>query len=318
MSRGRESSRNVNRRTVVGAGLAGLALANCGETGKGSGSSTGGSGDSDTGGATGTGGASATGGKSGTGGASGSTGGSTGSTGGTSGSSADAGAQGGSGGSADAGDFPADARIEAGRPDGMTGTSTPGVCTRTDPNDEGPFYLANAPFRTVLADKADGEWLIVTGRVLNTKCEALPGAIVDVWHSDGAPDGQSDYDNDPRGKFRWRGKIKADGEGTYSYETIKPGRYNNGGSLRPSHIHYKISATGYGTLTTQFQPKGDPFFDGISKHSLDVPFVKENGIWKAQIDIVFRSGMAFREPEREERAGVPRRSFFFLGGSRRA
>src|SRR6185436_12424605 len=45
MSRGRESSRNVNRRTVVGAGLAGLALANCGETGKGSGSSTGGSGD---------------------------------------------------------------------------------------------------------------------------------------------------------------------------------------------------------------------------------------------------------------------------------
>jgi putative membrane protein len=44
--------------------------------------------------------------------------------------------------------------------------------------------------------------------------------------------------------------------------------------------------------------------------------VKENGIWKTQIDIVFRSGMAFRAPEREERAGVPRRSFFFLGGSR--
>jgi protocatechuate 3,4-dioxygenase beta subunit len=89
------------------------------------------------------------------------------------------------------------------------------VCTRTDANDEGPFYLANAPFRTVLADKADGEWLIVTGRVINTKCEAVPGAIVDVWHSDGAPDGQSDYDNDPRGKFRWRGKIKADGDGYY-------------------------------------------------------------------------------------------------------
>jgi protocatechuate 3,4-dioxygenase beta subunit len=303
----------LTRRTIVGVGA--LALAHCGGQTTFHGDGTGG--DGDTGGSTGsTGGAPGTGGKT-------ATGGSTGSTGGASGMggqpvSADAGAEGGAGGSPDGGDFPADARIEAGRPDGMTGTSTPGVCTRTDANDEGPFYLANAPFRSVLADKSDGEWLIVTGRVLNTKCEGVPGAIVDVWHSDGAPDGQSDYDNDPKGQFRWRGKIKADSDGSYMYETIKPGRYNNGGQLRPCHIHYKISGAGYPTLTTQFQPKGDTAFDGISKHSLDVPFVKENGIWKTKIDIVFRANMAMRAPEREDPPRVPRRSFFFLGGSKRA
>jgi protocatechuate 3,4-dioxygenase beta subunit len=110
-----------------------------------------------------------------------------------------------------------------------------------------------------------------------------------------------------RGRSIWPGRPSG---------TCWPTRPTASGQLRPSHIHYKVSADDYGTLTTQFQPKGDPFFDGIAKHSLDVPFVQESGIWKAQIDIVLRSGMALHAPEREPL--LPRRSFFFLGAPRRA
>jgi protocatechuate 3,4-dioxygenase beta subunit len=287
---------DLTRRTLIGA-TAGLALtASSGGTSGSTGSKGGGDGTSETGGG---GGAGGQGGSSATGGAGGS---------GGSAASPDAGAS----VSPDGGDYPDDARIETGRPDGMTDIATPGTCVRTDANDEGPFYMPNAPFRSVLADKADGQWLVVTGRVLNTKCEGLAGAVVDIWHSNGAPDGKSDYDNDPRGMFRWRGKIRVDAQGSYSYETIKPGRYNNGGQLRPSHIHYKITAPGYQELTTQFQPTGDSAFDDIAKHSLDIPFVQENGVWKAKIDIVFRPGLVLREPRSPE-PKPRRRSFFFLG-----
>jgi protocatechuate 3,4-dioxygenase beta subunit len=41
--------------------------------------------------------------------------------------------------------------------------------------------------------------------------------------------------------------------------TVLPGRYPNGRSFRPRHIHYKVRAPGFPELTTQLYFEGDEF-----------------------------------------------------------
>ncbi|MFK7771983.1 MAG: T9SS type A sorting domain-containing protein [Saprospiraceae bacterium] len=120
---------------------------------------------------------------------------------------------------------------------------------------EGPFYtdnpptIANAQLATV--DEA-GDKMIISGRVFNLDCsEYIPDAIVDVWHANNA----GAYDN---AGYNLRGKMVTNAQGFYMYETIKPGKYLNGGDFRPAHIHYKITPPGFATLTTQLYFEGDP------------------------------------------------------------
>ncbi len=137
-------------------------------------------------------------------------------------------------------------------------------CIDTDDNIEGPFYKPGAPFRTALADPAmAGTKLTVSGRVLSERCAPLAGALLDVWQANDA--GQ--YDNVG---FILREKLYTDADGNYQVQTIVPGRYLNGPTYRPSHIHVKASAPGFATLTTQLYFAGDPFnaSDAFIKPSL--------------------------------------------------
>ena len=96
-----------------------------------------------------------------------------------------------------------------------------------------------------------GERLIISGRVFNLNCnEFIPETIVDVWHANDV--GQ--YDNQT---FNLRGITYTNAQGLYLFETIIPGKYLNGASFRPSHIHYKITPPGFPTLTTQLYFEGD-------------------------------------------------------------
>ena len=45
----------------------------------------------------------------------------------------------------------------------------------------------------------------------------------------------------------------------HAFETIQPGRYLNGGSFRPAHIHFMVSRPGLAPLTTQLYFAGDPY-----------------------------------------------------------
>ncbi|MCH2023937.1 MAG: T9SS type A sorting domain-containing protein [Saprospiraceae bacterium] len=119
---------------------------------------------------------------------------------------------------------------------------------------QGPFYSTNAPTiinnQLALANEP-GTRLIISGWVHNLDCtEYIGGAILDIWHANDA----GAYDNSG---FNLRGKTTSNNQGFYLFETIYPGKYLNGSSYRPAHIHFKITPPGYPLLTTQLYFQGD-------------------------------------------------------------
>ncbi len=123
----------------------------------------------------------------------------------------------------------------------------------TPPNDLGPFYKPQAPQTNKLSRPGDpGLPLLVSGTVWNTRGEALPGAVIELWHAD--PFGQ--YDNEG---FHYRGQVSAGRAGEYKFETNMPGHYP---TRIAQHIHYKISAPGHKPLITQLYFGTDPVFEG--------------------------------------------------------
>ncbi|WP_367392813.1 T9SS type A sorting domain-containing protein [Lewinella sp. LCG006] len=141
------------------------------------------------------------------------------------------------------------------------------TCDRTtlDYYGEGPFYTENPPMLegNQLAESDEpGERMIISGRVLNLSCsEFIPNTVVDVWHADN--DGA--YDNNG---YKLRGFTLTNEQGFYLFETIKPGKYLNGNSFRPSHIHYKITPPGFPQLITQLYFAGDDSIPGDAAASI--------------------------------------------------
>lgn len=143
----------------------------------------------------------------------------------------------------------------------------PQACDKTtlDFYGEGPFYTANAPVlqNGQLASSTEpGSRMIISGRVMNLDCtEAIQNASIDIWQADDA----GAYDN---AGFKLRGKTATNSQGFYQFETVKPGKYLNGNTFRPSHIHFKISATGFPELITQLYFQGDLSIPGDAAASI--------------------------------------------------
>jgi len=141
------------------------------------------------------------------------------------------------------------------------------ACGITTPDyyGEGPFYTASPPMiegNKLAATEVLGDRMIISGRVFNLNCsEFIPGTIIDVWHAD--DDGV--YDNNG---YNLRGYTTTNEQGFYLFETIKPGKYQNGSSFRPSHIHYKIKPPGFSILTTQLYFDGDTSIEGDAAASI--------------------------------------------------
>lgn len=142
--------------------------------------------------------------------------------------------------------------------------TTPTVCQTTAPNIEGPFYKPGAPERAKLVlPQHDythlvgppARALVVEGRIVDDRCRPVPGARLDVWQADHV----GGYDQQG---FGMRGRLRADGDGRYRFETLHPGRYLNGDRYRPAHIHVKVSARNHHLLTTQLYFPNDPYNEG--------------------------------------------------------
>lgn len=135
-------------------------------------------------------------------------------------------------------------------------TNISGGCNPTTPDyyGQGPFYTANPPdiLNNQLAEATEvGTRIIISGVVRTLDCtEVIPDAVVDVWHANDP----GEYDNSG---FNLRGKMLSNAQGFYMFETIYPGKYQNGLVYRPSHIHFKITPPGYPTITTQLYFEGD-------------------------------------------------------------
>jgi hypothetical protein len=105
------------------------------------------------------------------------------------------------------------------------------ACSLTDENILGPYYKAGAPFRADIRDGQVGDLLYLSGVVRAADCATpLAGALVDVWqaNADGAYDGVG---------YTLRGRLHTDDRGRYELVTLVPGRYLNGDTYRPAHIH---------------------------------------------------------------------------------
>lgn len=168
-------------------------------------------------------------------------------------------------------------------------------CTQTteDYYGEGPFYTNNPPSisNNQLANSTEpGTKLIISGRVMNLDCsQVIPNAVVDVWHANDA----GAYDN---AGYNLRGQMQTNNQGFYIFETIKPGRYLNGNTYRPSHIHFKITPPNFSTLTTQLYFQGDPYIASdaaasINSGSFDatdriISLTNNNGTLEGTWDIV--------------------------------
>jgi len=152
----------------------------------------------------------------------------------------------------------------------------------------GPFYVSGGkelPFGSNIAEGVPGEPTYFSGRVLSTGGKPIPGAMLDLWSTDG--EGAYDVQLGDGNTLRARGKIKTDAQGRYAFWTIKPVGYpiptdglvgrllkaQDRHPYRPAHLHALIFKQGFKVLISQVYDPADPHIDS------DVQF----GVTKALI-----------------------------------
>lgn len=154
----------------------------------------------------------------------------------------------------------------------------------TPPQTEGPFY----PVKDQVDKDADmtkvngktgvalGERITVRGQVVDAKSgKAVAGALVEFWQA--CATGRYDHPEDTNTtaaldpNFQYWSQVRTDSEGKFSVLTVKPGAYPADVDwMRPPHIHVKVHAAGYPSLTTQLYIKGEGL-NSKDKILLNVP-----------------------------------------------
>lgn len=174
----------------------------------------------------------------------------------------------------------------------------------------GPFFVDGSPRYELgadLAHGAPGDPCDVSGTVKSVAGEPVGGARVDVWQSD--DNGLYDIQYDDLGEARARGHLYAGADGAFTFRTVLPTAYpiptdgpvgrllaaTRRSPMRPAHIHFRIEAEGYETLTTHLFVAGDPHLAadpvfGV-KNSLVVPFARTDGGWRVHYDFVLGASL---------------------------
>ncbi len=163
-------------------------------------------------------------------------------------------------------------------------TADAGACAETSDNIEGPFYREDPPARDMLDLYADeGTAVQLEGRVLDADCQPIPSAVVDFWHAD--PLGSYDIKTE---EMRYYGRVTADADGVWRFQSLVPGFYLNGAQYRPAHIHAKVFVDGVERLTTQLYFKGDPYIadDPYVRDDLIIDFTESDGALLGSFEFV--------------------------------
>lgn len=110
-----------------------------------------------------------------------------------------------------------------------------------------------------------GERIIVTGRVTDEDGKPVRNTLVEVWQANAA--GRYVHRADQHGapldpNFSGAGRCMTDGQGRYSFRSVKPGAYpwgNHPNAWRPNHIHFSLFGEYFASrLVTQMYFPGDP------------------------------------------------------------
>ena len=150
------------------------------------------------------------------------------------------------------------------------------AATITPSQVEGPFHPIEEQADTDIdltiieghAERAEGDVILVEGRVLDSEGRPIHNALVDVWQAN--HHGRYAHEGDPNTapldpNFQGWGLMKSAEDGHYGFKTIKPGAYPlkflGYEGWRCQHIHFKVSHADYADLTTQMYFKGDPLIE---------------------------------------------------------
>lgn len=140
----------------------------------------------------------------------------------------------------------------------------------------GPFHIDGSPAAEYGHDMSGGlpgRPLFITGRVLDTAGNPIPGAVLDVWQADS--DGTYEAQLPDVDEARLRAKYRAREDGTYCVRTIAPLGYSipmdgpvgdliartDISHFRPAHVHFLLEEPGYERLVTHLFEEGTRYLD---------------------------------------------------------
>jgi hydroxyquinol 1,2-dioxygenase len=140
----------------------------------------------------------------------------------------------------------------------------------------GPYFREDRPQHSDAADISGGlpgTPLFFEGRVVDREGVPVPGAGVDVWHSDA--DGHYDMEVPGQAEPAMRALFRTDETGHFGFRSIRPASYPIPGDgpvgelmsatsrslMRPAHVHVLIAAPGFQRVTTMLFPSDDPYLD---------------------------------------------------------
>ncbi len=113
--------------------------------------------------------------------------------------------------------------------------------------------------------RALGQLIEIRARVVDEDGTPLPGAMVEIWHCNGAgkyihPNDTNDAPEDPN--FYGAARLLTGEDGLITLRTIKPGAYpvpDSGGWWRPPHVHFSVwGRVWLSRLVTQMFFPGEP------------------------------------------------------------
>jgi protocatechuate 3,4-dioxygenase beta subunit len=118
--------------------------------------------------------------------------------------------------------------------------------------EEGPYYVPNTPLKSNFRlPGGTGREFALRGRVLDTRCRPIGGAVLDCWQVNE----HGVYDNLT---YNYRGHQFTRADGSYELLTVLPVPYTFIGLWRAAHIHVKVQGPNTRLLTTQVFFDNDP------------------------------------------------------------
>ena len=127
-----------------------------------------------------------------------------------------------------------------------------GTCTLLPEAMAGPFPLDEQFVRRDITEGYPGHPMRLGLRVLDRGCAPVPGAAVEIWHTDATGDYSAFADagggkDEAEGTTFLRGTQIADDGGIVEFLTVYPGWYRG----RAVHIHVRVHIDGAALLTSQ-------------------------------------------------------------------
>ncbi|MDW7773236.1 MAG: hypothetical protein SCH71_10140 [Desulfobulbaceae bacterium] len=136
---------------------------------------------------------------------------------------------------------------------------------RTPADYEGPFYPLNRQqdedndliHVSGQTEPTKGDILYLSGEVVDTSGQPVENAIVEIWQTDSQGLYRDQRDRSPGARdpnFQYWGKTQVKADGSFSFTTIVPGKYEP----RPAHIHFKVWIEDKAVLTSQLYFSNHP------------------------------------------------------------